>query len=150
MSLLRPRVRDDQSGTICSPPIGLWRLTAAVAVAVLALMCAAVPLFLPDTTWSMTFGGLCAAWVLLWLLARLLRNRVYDARGRIRFVPAYYLPAGDRWWGPWRFRRAGGLALMMLKDRICPSCRYNLDGTSPESDGCTVCPECGAAWRLRE
>jgi predicted RNA-binding Zn-ribbon protein involved in translation (DUF1610 family) len=31
----------------------------------------------------------------------------------------------------------------------CASCGYDLSHHHPESDGCTVCPECGAAWRLR-
>lgn len=30
----------------------------------------------------------------------------------------------------------------------CPSCAYRIDGVTPEGDGCTVCPECGGAWRL--
>lgn len=30
----------------------------------------------------------------------------------------------------------------------CPSCRYKIDTLEPEADGCTVCPECGAGWRL--
>jgi hypothetical protein len=33
----------------------------------------------------------------------------------------------------------------------CWACGYSLAGCPPEpspSDGCTVCPECGAAWRL--
>jgi hypothetical protein len=30
----------------------------------------------------------------------------------------------------------------------CASCQYALDGILPEPDGCTVCPECGAAWKL--
>jgi hypothetical protein len=35
--------------------------------------------------------------------------------------------------------------------RRCPSCGYDLTGLVPESsdgNGCTICPECGAAWRL--
>lgn len=31
---------------------------------------------------------------------------------------------------------------------VCPSCRYDLAGLPTEPDGCTVCPECGAAWRF--
>lgn len=31
---------------------------------------------------------------------------------------------------------------------VCPSCRYDLAGLSPEGDGCVVCPECGAAWKV--
>lgn len=30
----------------------------------------------------------------------------------------------------------------------CGSCNYDLAGLEPEPDGCRVCPECGAAWRL--
>ncbi len=36
----------------------------------------------------------------------------------------------------------------MLRFRICPACGYNLRKSEPESDGCIVCPECAAAWRL--
>lgn len=32
---------------------------------------------------------------------------------------------------------------------ICLICKYELKGLPPEPDGCTVCPECGAAWRIR-
>ncbi len=30
----------------------------------------------------------------------------------------------------------------------CSSCWYDLSGQTPEDDGCVVCPECGAAWRM--
>ncbi|MEM1071826.1 MAG: hypothetical protein AAGB48_03840 [Planctomycetota bacterium] len=30
----------------------------------------------------------------------------------------------------------------------CMSCGYGLRDLSPEPDGCIVCPECGAAWKL--
>jgi len=30
----------------------------------------------------------------------------------------------------------------------CCGCTYELKGLVPDDDGCTVCPECGAAWRL--
>lgn len=32
----------------------------------------------------------------------------------------------------------------------CGACRYDLDGSMFEEDGCVMCPECGAAWRLGE
>lgn len=33
--------------------------------------------------------------------------------------------------------------------RLCVCCGYDLQGLQGEADGCTVCPECGAAWDLR-
>lgn len=35
-----------------------------------------------------------------------------------------------------------------LAEGWCPACSHSLTGLIPESDGCRVCPECGAAWRL--
>lgn len=37
---------------------------------------------------------------------------------------------------------------MMIRSRRCPACAYRLTGIDAESDGCVVCPECGAAWEL--
>lgn len=34
----------------------------------------------------------------------------------------------------------------MLRAKLCPSCGYSIAELIPESDGCAVCPECGAAW----
>ncbi|MBS0190508.1 MAG: hypothetical protein JSR52_05100 [Planctomycetes bacterium] len=31
----------------------------------------------------------------------------------------------------------------------CASCRYDLTNAEPAMDECLVCPECGAAWKLR-
>lgn len=30
----------------------------------------------------------------------------------------------------------------------CRACNYNLENLTPDPDGCTTCPECGAAWKL--
>jgi hypothetical protein len=51
------------------------------------------------------------------------------------------------------FRTAGRieaerLSLYLLQRSRCPSCISDLAALETESDGCTVCPECGAAWRL--
>jgi hypothetical protein len=36
----------------------------------------------------------------------------------------------------------------VLRSGVCPACDYPLRGIPPASDGCTLCPECAAAWRL--
>jgi hypothetical protein len=40
------------------------------------------------------------------------------------------------------------VARSWLAQGECPSCRYTIDTLEPEADGCTVCPECGAGWRV--
>jgi hypothetical protein len=35
----------------------------------------------------------------------------------------------------------------LLANDYCPACAYGVGDIRPEADGCTVCPECGAAWR---
>jgi hypothetical protein len=32
----------------------------------------------------------------------------------------------------------------------CASCAYEMVGLPVEADGCAVCPECGAAWKVLE
>jgi len=59
---------------------------------------------------------------------------------------------------------AGPLAMILVSRRLlaseiarfvvgagaCASCDYPLAGVPEAEDGCTVCPECGAAWRRDE
>jgi len=48
-------------------------------------------------------------------------------------------------------RHAASAADGFLRHNLCPACGYNLNGlpaTDPLGDSCTLCPECGAAWRL--
>ena len=53
---------------------------------------------------------------------------------------------------PWlsaRQARMRNIRSVMLAHKRCPHCGYNLLGLPVEpDDGATVCPECGAAWRL--
>lgn len=37
---------------------------------------------------------------------------------------------------------------VILNQRQCLACAYELGKLRPAPDGCTVCPECGAAWKL--
>jgi len=36
----------------------------------------------------------------------------------------------------------------MTRAGLCPSCAYQIDEIEPDDDDCTVCPECGGAWRI--
>jgi hypothetical protein len=47
----------------------------------------------------------------------------------------------------WVRRRRDRLAEQLARCDGCVACAYPLNGLAPEPDGCTVCPECGAAWR---
>lgn len=68
------------------------------------------------------------------------------------FVPVYFLGFGIPmglvstrygWRSPKHARHA-----MLLHD-LCPACAHGLCGIPPQSDGCVVCPECGASWRMQ-
>jgi len=40
------------------------------------------------------------------------------------------------------------MARSTLRRGKCAACKYPVSNLPPGSDGCTVCPECGAAWKL--
>jgi len=40
------------------------------------------------------------------------------------------------------------MARSNLRRGKCAACKYFISNLRPASDGCTVCPECGAAWKL--
>lgn len=44
-------------------------------------------------------------------------------------------------------RRTRRVASLLADHGLCPTCAYRLTDLRPEQDGCTVCPECGGAWR---
>lgn len=47
-------------------------------------------------------------------------------------------------------RNAAAASKGLLERHLCPSCGYKLTALPIDPDGCTICPECGAAWRLPE
>jgi hypothetical protein len=59
-------------------------------------------------------------------------------------LPIYFLLffAASRLW----IRR--GRRLILTLPHTCVVCGYDMSGLEPEGDCCTVCPECGAAWRF--
>jgi ssDNA-binding Zn-finger/Zn-ribbon topoisomerase 1 len=48
----------------------------------------------------------------------------------------------------WNRHSAIGLCELLIYNSRCPKCVFNLARLPAEQDGCTVCPECGAAWKL--
>ena len=40
------------------------------------------------------------------------------------------------------------IAFTVCKHGYCASCGYSMVQLEPDGDGCTVCPECGSAWRI--
>lgn len=49
----------------------------------------------------------------------------------------------------WKAPRAATAQMagrVMLRHGWCASCGYSLAGVVAATDGCCVCPECGAAW----
>jgi len=74
-------------------------------------------------------------------------------------VPAWVAPVpslclivalGWGWRRAARTQLAGSIRDACLSQACCASCGYSLAGLSSESDGCTVCPECAAAWKMPE
>jgi hypothetical protein len=45
-------------------------------------------------------------------------------------------------------RASRRIAAWRTRHGVCGACAYTLKGLERAPDGCTVCPECGAAWRL--
>jgi len=64
------------------------------------------------------------------------------------FVPAVVVPANMAF--ATRHHLRTRLYRIVLEERYCPNCGYNLVGTPPASDGCRACSECGCAWRLSD
>lgn len=64
-------------------------------------------------------------------------------------VPVLFLKTlAERTWGVVAFTgEPGPVVEAMLSVRRCPSCAYPFCGKLAE-DGCTLCTECGAVWRI--
>ena len=49
--------------------------------------------------------------------------------------------------GFWRFSRRAAAVSTLIGKSCCGACGFGLADELPETDGCVICPECGAAWR---
>lgn len=48
-----------------------------------------------------------------------------------------------------RIKNADRIMTAMMQEGLCLSCAYELCGLQVDTDGCVVCPECGAAWKVQ-
>lgn len=78
------------------------------------------------------------------------------------FWAFYFIAAVFTTWRTAITARSSSICNDLLARRLCPACGYNLYGLEPDPapnsgaeatsarnpDGCTTCPECGAAWRI--
>ncbi len=154
MSLLRPRVRDDRGRRVrLAPLIGregraVRRAALRRAVWVVVVIAAGV-------------GGFVVSWF-AWTPPHLLAISLtigfegyFSEADAARFdlwmwvfIPGFFLsiiPSTLLVLHPvWRWRARAGAR----RAGLCAACGYALAGLASDLDGCTVCPECGAAWRL--
>ncbi len=91
-------------------------------------------------------GVFCAG--LLWFGALAgLGGEIGRAVVLLAFVP-FLLAVGLAWRQQLRAELRKLEAERLRLPAICPSCRYDLAGLPADPDGCLVCAECGAAWKL--
>lgn len=62
-------------------------------------------------------------------------------------VVGWMLPNILLWWQFWKIEWLPGVIAWRHSQRLCGACRYPLTNAA-DPDGCTICPECGAAWKL--
>ncbi len=101
---------------------------------------------------AMVIYGIGVGLVLPWLMLPVLHwSRdaglpVITVGVAMGFVLGAALFGGPLWWYVGRRRRH--IRDAALACTFCPSCLYDLQALTAQADGCTVCSECGAAWRL--
>jgi hypothetical protein len=96
--------------------------------------------------------GLSALLVALWMMVLMVVLSLVggSASPWIIFLVGAGVPGsvGLLIWARQADRLAPITRLTLVSSGRCAQCGYNLIHVNPEGDGCTVCPECGAAWRL--
>ena len=90
----------------------------------------------------------CIAFLVCW---KLIRRTGLDTLERVLWPVnlTVFAIGATQFWRSGRRARAKLVCAIMLKYLRCPHCGYDIRGlpTDP-SDGATICPECGCAWRL--
>lgn len=83
--------------------------------------------------------GFLAAW-LAWSDGPL-KASLFGVAGLVSWYVAWRHPR-------WVKRRMWVMRCQLVGSDRCFACAYGMSGIQPEGDGCMVCPECGAAWRI--
>jgi len=100
--------------------------------------------------WGWIVCLVCLVIALAILLTRLANGAITTRRFIVSLVP--YCGIWTSFFGFWigaRNNRHKRIGSIMLKYLRCPHCGYDIRGLPVDpSDGATVCPECGCAWRL--
>jgi hypothetical protein len=83
-----------------------------------------------------------------------IRNPPPYATGLLRWLgPSVWLfisavQVANVWSVLTRAKDAPETATALMACGLCPACVYPISSLPIDNDGCTICPECGAAWRL--
>ena len=86
-------------------------------------------------------------WILMLIMISISGGTDYfDSYRSLWLVVTGLAASAMYWWGLGSSRSRLRVAMQSLSR--CASCGYSLKGIHADADGCTVCPECGAAWRL--
>jgi hypothetical protein len=87
----------------------------------------------------------CAALAFMLSVSSSMRYALIPAGIIVPFGALFGARTTRRWfWGA----PPDAVAAALLSEGRCPSCAYRLAAIRAGPDGVTVCPECGAAWRL--
>ncbi len=118
-------VNDDRGARLITCRAALRSAAAGYCIALTIAVAAVVVLLIVFVAGTTTRG-----WPLLGVLGLAACCFVWSLWSS-RPVPLYRL-----------FRR------IVLENQVCPGCGWDLRKALPAADGCTVCPECEAAWKL--
>lgn len=88
----------------------------------------------------------CGVWVGVAILLMPALPLPPMAKGALIGVGGFLAMPPVMWWIVRSHRQE--VARMVASERYCASCGYSLREIDAAPDGCTVCPECGSAWRI--
>lgn len=100
--------------------------------------------------WAALLGVVCIVIAASILGVRLAHGTISLSRFVTTLIPfsSLWVTIMAFWMGA-RGVRFQKVRAVMLACGYCPHCGYELHGLAPDpSDGATVCPECGCAWKL--